>query len=264
MSLRPRALLLLLAWSCASGALATAQPARSQASEAAPAAPLSKAQIARNLLKPITVEMTDVRLEDAMRFVEQAANVPLEVLWRDSRFVDGLDPDQRVSVTAHQQPALALLETLLRKAQSGPFDENTWQFGPLGQVQVGPKSRLNRFAELRLYDVSDLMFQIGDTSEAPQIDLNNVLNQAQSGGGGSSGSIFGGNEEIELKRVPLTERVQQLVDLIRSLIEPDQWDVNGGDGGTIVVFGSTLLVRAPDYIHRQLVGYPFWPGSSPR
>jgi len=258
MLLRARTLHIALVLTLAPLSAARAQQA---APAPPPAAPLTRAQVARNLLKPITVEMTDVRLEDAMRFVEQAANVPLEVFWRDSRFVDGLDPELRVSVRARQQPALALLETLLRKAQSDPFDENTWQFGPLGQVQVGPKSRLNRFAELRLYDVSDLMFQIGDASAGPQIDLNNVLNQAQSGGGGG-GSIFGGNEEIELERVPLRERVAELVDLIRELIEPEQWEVRGGDGGTIVVFGSTLLVRAPDYIHRQLVGYPFWPDSS--
>ncbi|MCH8006059.1 MAG: hypothetical protein IH888_07505, partial [Planctomycetes bacterium] len=32
---------------------------------------------------------------------------------------------------------------------------------------------------------------------------------------------------------------------------------NGGDFATISYYTGTLIVRAPDYIHRQLGGYPF-------
>ena len=40
-------------------------------------------------------------------------------------------------------------------------------------------------------------------------------------------------------------------------IEPDAWQVNGGDAASIRYYQGTLIVRAPDYIQRQLGGYPF-------
>ncbi len=56
-------------------------------------------------------------------------------------------------------------------------------------------------------------------------------------------------------------RAQRIVDLIESTVEPDQWANAGGDGASLRIFGTSLVVTAPDYIHRQIVGYDFWPAS---
>ena len=40
-------------------------------------------------------------------------------------------------------------------------------------------------------------------------------------------------------------------------MEPDAWDINGGEYATIRYYQGTLIIRAPDYIHRQIGGYPF-------
>ncbi|MHC4382724.1 MAG: hypothetical protein ACYS0J_07845, partial [Planctomycetota bacterium] len=59
------------------------------------------------------------------------------------------------------------------------------------------------------------------------------------------------------ERLTETERAQVIIDLITESIEPDAWDVNGGDWATIRYYTGTLIIRAPDYIHRQIGGYPF-------
>ncbi|HIC61567.1 MAG TPA: hypothetical protein EYO72_02345 [Marine Group III euryarchaeote] len=41
-------------------------------------------------------------------------------------------------------------------------------------------------------------------------------------------------------------------------VEPDQWDENGGEC-SIDSYQETLLIRAPDFVHRQIGGYPFDP-----
>jgi len=40
-------------------------------------------------------------------------------------------------------------------------------------------------------------------------------------------------------------------------VEPDAWVERGGGDATIRYYTGTLIVRAPDFVHRQLGGYPF-------
>ena len=49
-----------------------------------------------------------------------------------------------------------------------------------------------------------------------------------------------------------TEQAYTLVDLIRMVIEPDGWRANGGDWASIQFYQGALIVRAPDFIHRQI------------
>jgi hypothetical protein len=52
------------------------------------------------------------------------------------------------------------------------------------------------------------------------------------------------------------ERAQEIVELIVSTIEPMAWRRNGGEWASITYQDGVLIVRAPDYIHRQINGYP--------
>ncbi len=48
-----------------------------------------------------------------------------------------------------------------------------------------------------------------------------------------------------------------------ALIEPEIWSVHGGPA-RIAERGGFLVVRAPDFVHRQIGGYPapaLWRGS---
>jgi hypothetical protein len=51
-------------------------------------------------------------------------------------------------------------------------------------------------------------------------------------------------------------RAEKIVDLVTELIEPEGWDRNGGDWATVRYHEGSLVVRAPDFIHRELGGYP--------
>ena len=78
------------------------------------------------------------------------------------------------------------------------------------------------------------------------------------GGGGGGGAPFG-NPEGEPDRLSEDEKVQQIVDIILETIEPDAWQQNGGDAASIRYYEGVLIIRAPDYIQRQIGGYPFAP-----
>ncbi|TVQ64299.1 MAG: hypothetical protein EA379_01855 [Phycisphaerales bacterium] len=213
------------------------------------------------LMRNVTLEMNESRLQDVMTFIEQVGDLTLDVKWDDDAgAVSGLNKDQTVTLSVRGAPLLTMLERVLEHTQDD-FDQSTWQLTPSGMLEVGPKSRLNRRTTLKIYDISDLLFVIPNFTNVPDLDLDSVLQQGgQRGGGGGGGGIFqdpGDEDDIEPEEV----RVEQLMNIIMDSVEPEQWLDRGGDGASMRFHDGRLLIRAPDYIHRQIDGYPFWPSN---
>lgn len=215
------------------------------------------------LAKRVNVDLADARLEDVVQFISTIGSLEFEVYWQDDTGRDGLDKDAQVSIRASNLPILSIVERILTKTNTG-FGGNGWQLTPEGIVQIGPKSRLNESATLKVYDIQDLLFEVNNYTEVPELDLDAAVQQSQGGGGGGGGQgIFEDTEEEDANQPTTEEKARQLIDIIQESIDPDEWIDNGGDGASIRYYRGTLLVRAPDYIHRQLGGYDFWPKAVP-
>lgn len=214
------------------------------------------------LHKNVEIELKDSRLEDVLIFIAQYADLDLEPLWvTDQGAISGLDKDTKISVSVRNETVLSLLERVLEKT-GNTLDAATWQLTPAGGVQIGPKSRLNRASSVKIYDIQDLTFAVPDFVDVPELDLDTVLQQAtQRGGGGGGGGLF---NDPNMQALGEREEVaaQRIVDILLQTVEPEQWIQNGGDGASLQFLNGNLIIRAPDYIHRQIAGYPFWPGYS--
>ncbi|HBS28664.1 MAG TPA: hypothetical protein DEB06_04250 [Phycisphaerales bacterium] len=222
-------------------------------------APSGRTNAAAALAKPVTIELTDARLEDAVQFIRDFAALEIDAAWADDSGADGLDKDKTVTLSVKDARVVDLLERLLEKASS-EFERATWQFARDGAgIEIGPRSRLNAKAYMKIYDVNDLLYVVPNFDDAPRLDLDQVLNQGQQGGGGGGGSIFEDNEDAEGSGPTSEELVEQLQTIITENIEPEQWQDNGGSGATIRFYNGAFLIRAPEYIHRQLD-----PNSLPR
>lgn len=188
-------------------------------------------------------------LKEAVREIEAAAGVRIHPMWRDASHHTGLDPEAQITLHVHNQPLSAVIERLLEAIDEVGNDSITWQRTPEGAWQIGPKSRLNAYKRVHIYEVSDLIRTVPDHRSGPSIDLQ----QALSNTGSPISQTDAGSEWLE--ELPTSrDRAAELVDLIESMIEPEQWPANGGEGGTIRIVGSTLIIRAPDYMHRALSG----------
>lgn len=221
-----------------------------------------RAETLRRLEKRVTLNLTDAPIEDVFVFIQQVADIDIDVRWRDGR-TDGIDREARITLNMRDGSLMSILERTLQQSQQD-FAENTWQFTPDGTLEVGPKSVLNERAFVKLYDVHDLVFVVPDFPEVPELDLDTVLQQSsQRGGRGGGGGIFQDPEDISIDAIlgAETEATMQLMEIITRSIEPDQWVENGGDGASMTMYRQQLLVRAPDYIHRQLGGYDFAGGQ---
>lgn len=215
--------------------------------------------------KTVTVEFKNQRLEDIIVFIAEVTGADLEPMWLDDQHGTGMDKERSISLRADNASALDLLEKVLEKSSDdgvGPGG-HTWQLSPSGAMQVGPRDRLNKYRRVEIYDISDLLLVLPDYANAPEFDLQAVLQSGQ--GGGQSPFTNTQDEDVDIR--PREDRARDVIDLIIGLVEAEQWTDNGGDGGSIRYYAGTLIVNAPDYMHRQINGYTFWPshtaGSTP-
>ncbi len=212
----------------------------------------------------ISLKVEDTRLEDVVKFLMDVTQADIEPIWNtDTSAGSGLDKEKKITINVQNQAALYVLEAVLEKARTD-YAENTWQMTGSGSIQIGPKDVLNKSKRIVIYDINDLLLIIPRYTEVPQIDLNNVL-QSSGGGGGGGQSPFnnanGTNNPLNTQPTQ-EERAKKIMDLLTALIEPSQWQDNGGEGASMHFFNGTLIVNAADYIHRQINGYPYWPAGT--
>lgn len=251
---------LALAQTAPSSKPAMKEATQSQADRIAAVSPERATLLRMN--RRITLKVEDTRLEDVFKFIQDVTQADIEPLWStDNSTGAGLDKEKKITLNVQNQAALYVLEAVLEKARTD-FAENSWQMSSTGSMQVGPKELLNKFKRVVIYDINDLLLIIPRYREVPQIDLNNVL-QSNAGGGGQSPFNQGNTNNNPLDNQPTPEeRAKKIMDLLTSLVESPQWQDNGGEGASMHFFNNTLIVNAPDYIHRQINGYSYWPSGT--
>lgn len=263
----------VIALAIVAGSLSTSAMAQSPSVTATPSTGNPQRDTLLKLMKPITIELKDQRLEDVIKFVAELTGAEIDPMWLTDREQIGMDKEFQVSLKANNIGALTLLERVLDMATSDTTGAHgmNWQMSEGGALQIGPRERLNKFRRVEIYDINDMLMVIPEFGNAPQFDLNNVLqSQGGRGGGGSSQSPFQQNGGGRSGNQPGTgvngqqgptkaERAEELKNLIISLVEPDQWVENGYEAASIKYYQNVFIVNAPDYVHRALDGYPFWP-----
>lgn len=221
-----------------------------------------KRELLIKLSKPITLDVENQPISDLFSFINDVTGADVEPIYlNDDTNAEGINPDTEVTIKVTETPALVVLERLLLRAQrsEGLGQEYTWQFTDYATIECGPKSELNRNQRVELYDVSDLLYIVPDFDNAPEFDLQSAVQAASGAGGGSGGQspFSGGSQDVDQQT--LAERADALQNLIITTVEPDQWSELGGDGARISLYNQSFIITAPDYIHRQIAGYDFWP-----
>jgi len=227
-----------------------------------------------NTRLPVTFDETPAR--DALKFIAEATNVAMVPRWRSDKNPDGMDPDEPITMQLPSLTALDALEYVL--AQLPAESSCTWQLRP-GFLEVGTRENLSRRGSLvtKLYPIKDLLYTVPYFDNAPNFNLDFALNQGAGvgggggggggmggggggmggggGGGGGGGSLFGSGGDSG-PRETAEEAARRLIQLIKSVVEPEAWEA---DWAFIDYYQESLIVRAPDYVHRALGGYSFLP-----
>ena len=233
----------------------------------------------------LSLQFDEVPAREAFKAVAEALNITIIGRWMDEKNVDGIDPDAVISMTAEARIALDVIEEMLEQCED--FEDCTWQLRG-GAVEIGTKRRLAVPAarQRRTYDLTDLLLEapyfispIGG-SQFAKIDTPYVE------------AVLGAPAREALregqppKRKSKSEILLELLEGIAETIEPGRWDLGTDDAdaaaddtsataaagstaardearrrrtrlwATMRIFRDSLIITAPDFMHRQVGGYP--------
>ena len=217
------------------------------------------------LYEQLTVTFDRTPARDVFDYLKIALDVNLIARYSDDTIGHGIDPDTRITLSADSVPVLELLELILE--QCSTVDECTWQLRK-SFIEVGTKERLSVPAarEIRWYPVDEMLFEAPDFNDSISLRLEDAFPYNSGFGGGYAGGFlnggrgYGGSTQISPPGAgsggSAKQRVQSLINLIVELVEPQAWTNNGGDWASIRYRDGALVVNAPPYIHRKIVGYP--------
>ena len=241
----------------------------------------------------LAVQFDEAPAREAIEALSDALALPIIGRYSDDRVGHGIDPEAPITLRLEGVSALVVLEMILE--QAAEYEPITWQLRR-GFVEVGTKERLSAPAacEMRTYNVRDLMleppyfpapFGVGFGSGGmPSVRDFNERPYAT--------AVLSKPSESGRKRPE--ELILELVHGIIETIEPGNWDFGqfedqiedeignppgrrgGGSGSStgsadnspsrrhrrpskiasIRAWRDTIIIRAPDYIHRQVNGYP--------
>ena len=184
----------------------------------------------------MSIDVEKIPAKIVIEQFEKDLDIDMNVYWAtDTR--KGLQEDALITLSLQNKPALVILERVL--AQMTDNQSATWQLRH-GVLDVGLKLPLaTRTAQLESYYIRDLLFKVRNFT-APEL-------------GTFDGDGDGGVEDDPSSE---EEEIEKIIDLIRTFVEPDLWEENGGPC-SITNYKKTLLVNAPDFVHRQISGYEY-------
>lgn len=229
----------------------------------------SRASLLQVLLyKDLSVEFEQTPAREVFDFMRTALGINLIGRYSDDAAGHGIDPQTPITLAVESLPAIEVLGLVLEQCSSD--EPCTWQLRD-GFVELGTKERLSVPAarQTRWYPIDSLLFEAPDFDDAVSLRLdsafpwssnsNGGLRGAYGGYGGGTGG-YGGSLSVSTGpsggTSDKTRRAESLIALITELVEPDAWTVNGGVWASIHYREGALVIRAPEYIQRQIGGYP--------
>lgn len=209
------------------------------------------------------VKFDGVAFTDAVDFLRDVSGANLTVNWKALEEA-GITKDTPVTVRLRSVSLRKALDMVLQEAGGG--DKLAYDLDQ-GVISITTRELADGRMYTRVYPVQDLIMDVPDFTDAPDFSLNstsNNQNQNPQGGGGigstqvtQANDLFGGNgtqgTQREKPGPTKDERAQQLVDLIRSLIQPDVWQENGGKAA-VRYWNGNLIVTAPRSVQEAIGG----------
>jgi len=219
------------------------------------------------LYRDLTVDFKEAPTKDVFDYFRTALDLNIVVRYGNDAVGHGIDPELPITLAVQKTPALDVLELVLE--QCSVIDDCTWQLRK-GFLEIGTKQRLSVPAarELRWFPIDELVFEAPHFEDAIDLRLDHAFPWYGGGGGGGfgyTGGFFGGggyggsiqySTNLGGSGNGKAQRVQSLITLITDLIEPTAWTHNGGDQATIRYRDGLLIIQAPEFIQRQIFGYP--------
>lgn len=199
------------------------------------------------------VQLTDVTVSTAFQWWAEASGVQIAIHWRAMER-EGFDPDEPIDLQLKNVPAGQVLALLMaHTSQQIDFDEYSvlvWEITP-HYIEIMTKRMALRRTITKAYPLDDLLQRIPHFTDAPNFDLDASLREEDAGGGGG-GDLFQEADDEDEEQERRIETIEDLANLIRTMIEPDLWRANGGEFASLRIINERLIIKAPRFVHEQI------------
>ncbi len=196
-------------------------------------------------------DFNDATLENIIQFIAAVTNLNMDVDW-DSLSQIGIERDRRLSLSLREVPASTLLTRVLQRVSIDEFSQASWTVQD-GIVLIASDADLRKNTFIVIYDVRDLLFEVPNYQDAPELDIDQATQQGTGGGGGGgTGGIFGDDDDDEDVRRPEEEILRDLLDIIQENVDFEGWRENGGNTGIVQQFAGNLIITNTSANHREI------------
>ncbi|MBX3354316.1 MAG: hypothetical protein KF724_01305 [Phycisphaeraceae bacterium] len=224
--------------------------------------------------REFNVDFNRIPFDQVVAYLRQVTGLDFYVDWR-SLENEGVRKDDEIDDI--EFPRITGNEVLRRVLeQLGGGSSQVEYAVEDGQVVISTKAQLNRRTVTVVYDIRDLIFEIPYFDNAPDFNLNQSITQGGGGGGGGGfggggggggGGGFGGGggggggggrspvgdptrKELRDPR----ERIEEIIEIIQDLVDPDGWIRRGGTVGDIRQLNDNLIITTTPRNHRAING----------
>lgn len=198
----------------------------------------------------LPADFEDNRFEDVVAFLQGFSGLTVDIDWESLDEI-GVDEDTEITFqTSANMPMRVLLESILDKASPDDFSRVDWAVKD-GVLKIASEQALRRDTTLVIYNITDLLLEIEDYPDVPEIDLDSLLDQGEGGGGGQS--PFEDEDEEEEEETE-DEKIEELIGIIQENVDFEGWRDNGGETGTVQEYNGSLIITNTPKNHRQIVG----------
>jgi type II secretory pathway component GspD/PulD (secretin)/tetratricopeptide (TPR) repeat protein len=200
------------------------------------------------LEKRIPADFRDNTLGEVVDYVRQLTNVNVDVDWESLRSI-GVDPETTVTLTLDNLPASVVLGRALARVGRDQFTRAGFTVMD-GIVTIGSQESLRRQTVTQPYNITDLLLEIPNYTDAPDIDLVKAYRQMRDA---AYERPFDRRAE-QANGESREERIRKLVGVLQKTIDPSSWRDNGGDVGAIQELNGSLIITTTPQNHREIVG----------
>lgn len=205
--------------------------------------------------KRIPVEFVDTPLSSVVNFIQAVTNLNIDVDYA-SLEAAGIDRDSLVTMKVSNASVRTVLDRVLEKVSADSTTGAGWSVQD-GILVIASRDVINRDKNLQIYDIRDLLVEVPDYGDAPQFNLQAVLQAtAQRGGGGGGQSPFNqqNQQNNNDNRRTLEDRTTDLINIITTNVDSQGWQENGGDVGFIQQLSGNLIITQTPANHREVQG----------
>jgi general secretion pathway protein D len=196
------------------------------------------------------VNFEDQPFDQVVGFLTDVSRMNIAVDWEDLAS-NGIDRDKPVSLRLNDVKLRTVLSEVL--TQVGGDVPLKFAVGE-GLVRVATKEKLDRDKHILVYDIRDLLTEIPRFVGRTELDaLDSGPERGGEAGGGDLFAPRGGDlEAVGPNGDRDEEMVDQIMDLVRDVVEPDSWRETGGGEAALRELNGQLIVYNTSEAHQQV------------